>query len=146
MLLWGAVQGRECGGRDIGGANPDVNPWRAPPLMARRLRQERRLQLAYLRHTTTWPLLQNFQRTSNSPKLLNSISYCCDISTDMTTTMPSPQHSRASSRSKSPLSLDFSDLPPLVQPSPPSNTLIITVSKVALCLSKSDLTHHTEPC
>lgn len=40
--------------------------------------------------------------------------------------MPSPQRSRASSRSKSPLSLDLSDLPPLVQPSPPSNTLIIT--------------------
>ncbi|KAF2636464.1 Calcipressin-domain-containing protein [Massarina eburnea CBS 473.64] len=44
----------------------------------------------------------------------------------MTDSIPSPQHSRASSRSKSPLSLDLSDLPPLVQPSPPSNTLIIT--------------------
>ncbi|KAF9737884.1 hypothetical protein PMIN06_004276 [Paraphaeosphaeria minitans] len=44
----------------------------------------------------------------------------------MTTTIPSPQRSRASSRSKSPLSLDLSDLPPLVEPSPPSNTLIIT--------------------
>ncbi|KAF1977887.1 Calcipressin-domain-containing protein [Bimuria novae-zelandiae CBS 107.79] len=44
----------------------------------------------------------------------------------MTTAIPSPLHSRASSRSKSPLSLDLSDLPPLVQPSPPSNTLIIT--------------------
>ncbi|KAF1963120.1 Calcipressin [Byssothecium circinans] len=42
------------------------------------------------------------------------------------TDIPSPQHSRTSSRSKSPLSLDLSDLPPLVQPSPPSNTLIIT--------------------
>jgi len=39
---------------------------------------------------------------------------------------PSPLRSRASSGSKSPLSLDLSDLPPLVQPSPPSNTLIIT--------------------
>ncbi|KAF2796831.1 Calcipressin-domain-containing protein [Melanomma pulvis-pyrius CBS 109.77] len=44
----------------------------------------------------------------------------------MSATIPSPQHSRSSSRSKSPLSLDFSDLPPLIQPSPPSNTLIIT--------------------
>ncbi|KAH6618869.1 calcineurin binding protein-like protein [Boeremia exigua] len=44
----------------------------------------------------------------------------------MQATLPSPSRSRASSRSKSPLSLDFSDLPPLVQPSPPSNTLIIT--------------------
>ncbi|KAF2749019.1 Calcipressin [Sporormia fimetaria CBS 119925] len=40
--------------------------------------------------------------------------------------MSSPSRSRASSRSKSPLSLDLSDLPPLVEPSPPSNTLIIT--------------------
>ncbi|KAF3008676.1 hypothetical protein E8E13_009138 [Curvularia kusanoi] len=39
---------------------------------------------------------------------------------------PSPLRSRASSGSKSPLSLDLSDLPPLVEPSPPSNTLIIT--------------------
>ncbi|KAL5119002.1 hypothetical protein ACEQ8H_003131 [Pleosporales sp. CAS-2024a] len=39
---------------------------------------------------------------------------------------PSPQRSRASSRTKSPLSLDLSDLPPLIEPSPPSNTLIIT--------------------
>ncbi|XPS71908.1 hypothetical protein M3J09_004082 [Ascochyta lentis] len=44
----------------------------------------------------------------------------------MQVTIPSPQRSRASSGSKSPLSLDLSDLPPLVQPSPPSNTLIIT--------------------
>ncbi|CAI6339213.1 unnamed protein product [Periconia digitata] len=44
----------------------------------------------------------------------------------MSTSIPSPQHSRTSSRSKSPLSIDLSDLPPLVQPSPPSNTLIIT--------------------
>lgn len=43
---------------------------------------------------------------------------------------PSPLRSRASSGSKSPLSLDLSDLPPLVQPSPPSNTLIITVSSI----------------
>ncbi|ORY18762.1 calcineurin binding protein-like protein [Clohesyomyces aquaticus] len=40
--------------------------------------------------------------------------------------IPSPSRSRASSRTKSPLSLDLSDLPPLVEPSPPSNTLIIT--------------------
>lgn len=41
--------------------------------------------------------------------------------------METPNRSRASSRSKSPqLSLDLSDLPPLVEPSPPSNTLIIT--------------------
>jgi len=46
--------------------------------------------------------------------------------TNMQATFPSPQRSRASSGSKSPLSLDFSDLPQLVQPSPPSNTLIIT--------------------
>lgn len=39
---------------------------------------------------------------------------------------PSPQRSRASSGNKSPLSIDLSDLPPLVEPSPPSNTLIIT--------------------
>ncbi|PVI06814.1 Calcipressin [Periconia macrospinosa] len=44
----------------------------------------------------------------------------------MSDTIPSPQRSRASSRSKSPLSIDLSDLPPLIQPSPPSNTLIIT--------------------
>ncbi|KAH4226088.1 hypothetical protein HBI70_154200 [Parastagonospora nodorum] len=44
----------------------------------------------------------------------------------MQVAVPSPQRSRASSRSKSPLSLDLSDLPPLVEPSPPSNTLIIT--------------------
>ncbi|KAF2689432.1 calcineurin binding protein-like protein [Lentithecium fluviatile CBS 122367] len=46
--------------------------------------------------------------------------------TAMATDIPSPQHSRTSSRTKSPLSLDLSDLPPLSQPSPPSNTLIIT--------------------
>jgi hypothetical protein len=45
----------------------------------------------------------------------------------MQATAPSPLRSRASSGSKSPLSLDLSDLPPLVEPSPPSNTLIITV-------------------
>lgn len=45
----------------------------------------------------------------------------------MQATLPSPQRSRASSGTKSPLSLDLSDLPPLVEPSPPSNTLIITV-------------------
>ncbi|KAF1835997.1 Calcipressin-domain-containing protein [Decorospora gaudefroyi] len=44
----------------------------------------------------------------------------------MQVTIPSPQRSRASSGSKSPLSLDLSDLPPLIEPSPPSNTLIIT--------------------
>ncbi|CAO2650965.1 Nn.00g092620.m01.CDS01 [Neocucurbitaria sp. VM-36] len=44
----------------------------------------------------------------------------------MQATIPSPQRSRASSGTKSPLSLDLSDLPPLVEPSPPSNTLIIT--------------------
>lgn len=49
----------------------------------------------------------------------------------MSAQIPSPQRSRASSGSKSPLSLDLTDLPPLVQPTPPSNTLIITVSVVA---------------
>ncbi|KAF2190788.1 Calcipressin-domain-containing protein [Zopfia rhizophila CBS 207.26] len=44
----------------------------------------------------------------------------------MSAGIPSPVRSRASSGSKSPLSLDLSDLPPLVQPSPLSNTLIIT--------------------
>lgn len=44
----------------------------------------------------------------------------------MSAGIPSPQRSRASSGTKSPLSLDLSDLPPLVEPSPPSNTLIIT--------------------
>ncbi|KAJ4340725.1 hypothetical protein N0V87_002387 [Didymella glomerata] len=44
----------------------------------------------------------------------------------MQVTIPTPSRSRASSGSKSPLSLDLSDLPPLVEPSPPSNTLIIT--------------------
>ncbi|KAL6152806.1 hypothetical protein ACJBU6_07984 [Exserohilum turcicum] len=44
----------------------------------------------------------------------------------MQPTMPSTLRSRASSGSKSPLSLNLSDLPPLVEPSPPSNTLIIT--------------------
>ncbi|KAF2277609.1 Calcipressin [Westerdykella ornata] len=38
----------------------------------------------------------------------------------------SSAHPRPSSRAKSPLSLDLTDLPPLVEPSPPSNTLIIT--------------------
>jgi hypothetical protein len=54
--------------------------------------------------------------------------------------IPSPQRSRASSGSKSPLSLDLSDLPSLVEPSPPSNTLIITVcslpSSLATLLTK----------
>jgi len=45
---------------------------------------------------------------------------------NMQATIPSPRRSRASSGTKSPLSLDLSDLPPLVEPSPPSNTLIIT--------------------
>ncbi|OCK83219.1 Calcipressin-domain-containing protein [Lepidopterella palustris CBS 459.81] len=43
--------------------------------------------------------------------------------------IPSPSPSRTSSQDEtksSPLTLDLSDLPPLVQPSPPSNTLIIT--------------------
>ncbi|KAK5020486.1 hypothetical protein LTR16_001012 [Cryomyces antarcticus] len=48
----------------------------------------------------------------------------------MAAQMSSPPHSRTSSHSSSkprtPLSLDFSDLPPLTQPSPPSNTLLIT--------------------
>ncbi|KAF2089781.1 Calcipressin-domain-containing protein [Saccharata proteae CBS 121410] len=42
----------------------------------------------------------------------------------------SPPRSRASSTSsrgpRTPLSLDLSDIPPLIQPSPPSNTLLIT--------------------
>lgn len=46
----------------------------------------------------------------------------------MSAEIPSPVHSRASSGTKSPLSLDLSGLPQLIQPSPPSNTLIITVS------------------
>ncbi|KAF2114689.1 Calcipressin-domain-containing protein [Lophiotrema nucula] len=44
----------------------------------------------------------------------------------MSAEIPSPVRSRASSGTKSPLSLDLTDLPPLVEPSPPSNTLIIT--------------------
>jgi len=40
--------------------------------------------------------------------------------------LSTPARSRASTGTRSPLSLDLSDLPPLVQPSPPSNTLIIT--------------------
>ncbi|KAF2130790.1 calcineurin binding protein-like protein [Dothidotthia symphoricarpi CBS 119687] len=44
----------------------------------------------------------------------------------MQATIPSPQRSRASSGRASPLSLDLSSLPPLIEPSPPSNTLIIT--------------------
>jgi hypothetical protein len=45
----------------------------------------------------------------------------------MSEPLSTPVRSRASSGStKSPLSLDLSDLPALVQPSPPSNTLIIT--------------------
>lgn len=58
-------------------------------------------------------------------------------SATMQASLPSPSHSRASSRSKSPLSIDLSDLPPLVQPSPPSNTLIITVSRHAKPLKNS---------
>ncbi|XTI93450.1 Calcipressin-domain-containing protein [Cenococcum geophilum] len=47
---------------------------------------------------------------------------------DMVSVIPSPGPSRSSSQdqTKTPLTLDLSDLPPLVQPSPPSNTLIIT--------------------
>ncbi|KAF2200518.1 Calcipressin-domain-containing protein [Delitschia confertaspora ATCC 74209] len=45
----------------------------------------------------------------------------------MSSEIPTPSRSRTSSGgAKSPLSLDLSDLPPLLQPSPPSNTLIIT--------------------
>ncbi|TKA66767.1 hypothetical protein B0A49_04783 [Cryomyces minteri] len=48
----------------------------------------------------------------------------------MASQMSSPPQSRTSSHSstkpRTPLSLDFSDLPPLTQPSPPSNTLLIT--------------------
>ncbi|KAF2017053.1 Calcipressin-domain-containing protein [Aaosphaeria arxii CBS 175.79] len=45
----------------------------------------------------------------------------------MSAGLETPTRSRASSRTKSPqLSIDLSDLPPLVEPSPPSNTLIIT--------------------
>lgn len=46
----------------------------------------------------------------------------------MVSVIPSPGPSRSSSQdqTKTPLTLDLSDLPPLVQPSPPSNTLIIT--------------------
>ncbi|KAI2474672.1 Calcipressin domain containing protein [Pyrenophora tritici-repentis] len=46
----------------------------------------------------------------------------------MQATLPSPLRSRASSGSRSPLSLDLSSLPPLIEPSPPSNTLIITIN------------------
>ncbi|KAL5345830.1 hypothetical protein V496_09223 [Pseudogymnoascus sp. VKM F-4515 (FW-2607)] len=41
-------------------------------------------------------------------------------------TQSSPESSRASSRTRTPLSLDISAVPPLQQPTPPSNTLIIT--------------------
>ncbi|KAF2497837.1 Calcipressin-domain-containing protein [Lophium mytilinum] len=46
----------------------------------------------------------------------------------MAADFPSPNTSRKSSRdeNKPPLTLDLSDLPQLIQPSPPSNTLIIT--------------------
>ncbi|EON68052.1 hypothetical protein W97_07200 [Coniosporium apollinis CBS 100218] len=48
----------------------------------------------------------------------------------MSSDLSSPTLSRSSSRSskgrRTPLSLDLSDLPPLVTPSPPSNTLLIT--------------------
>ncbi|EHK98168.1 hypothetical protein M7I_6040 [Glarea lozoyensis 74030] len=40
---------------------------------------------------------------------------------------PSPESSRPSSRSsRKPMSIDLSNLPQLIQPTPPSNTLIIT--------------------
>jgi len=38
----------------------------------------------------------------------------------------SPSSSRSSRGARTPLSLDLSELPPLIQPSPPSNTLLIT--------------------
>ncbi|KAF2470603.1 calcineurin binding protein-like protein [Lindgomyces ingoldianus] len=57
----------------------------------------------------------------------------------MSAEIPSPSRSRASSRNKSPLSLDLSDLPPLVQPSPPSNTLIITNLQEAEIFKPSNL-------
>jgi len=48
------------------------------------------------------------------------------------TSLPQSQSSsRASSRPRSQLSLDLSDLPPLFTPSPPSNTLIVTVRSVS---------------
>ncbi|KAF2257967.1 calcineurin binding protein-like protein [Lojkania enalia] len=44
----------------------------------------------------------------------------------MSAEIPSPVRSRSSSGTKPSLALDLSDLPSLIQPSPPSNTLIIT--------------------
>ncbi|KIX97264.1 uncharacterized protein Z520_06716 [Fonsecaea multimorphosa CBS 102226] len=43
-----------------------------------------------------------------------------------TSTTSSPRPSLSAKRSRSPLSLDLSSLPPLSQPAPPSNTLLIT--------------------
>ncbi|KIW94845.1 uncharacterized protein Z519_04823 [Cladophialophora bantiana CBS 173.52] len=43
-----------------------------------------------------------------------------------TSTASSPRPSLSAKRSRSPLSLDLSSLPPLSQPAPPSNTLLIT--------------------
>jgi hypothetical protein len=57
---------------------------------------------------------------------------------NMQATIPSPQRSRASSGTKSPLSLDLSNLPPLVEPSPPSNTLIITVCLIPLLYNSTN--------
>ena len=53
-----------------------------------------------------------------------------DIILDMATYSLSVSPIPAAKRRKSNLSLDLSSLPPLVQPSPPSNTLLITVSIV----------------
>ena len=67
--------------------------------------------------------------------------------TEMDTLMSTPPRSRSSSSSSltarrhSPnLSLDLDRLPALSQPSPPSNTLIITVSDLRLILRKTRLT------
>jgi hypothetical protein len=61
------------------------------------------------------------------------------IPSDMVSVIPSPGPSRSSSQdqTKTPLTLDLSDLPPLVQPSPPSNTLIITVGNFFLLEASS---------
>ena len=67
-----------------------------------------------------------FTHSHTSPQVSSQTPTAYMIA-NMQATRPSPQRSRASSRSKSPLSIDLSDLPPLVEPSPPSNTLIITV-------------------
>jgi hypothetical protein len=73
-----------------------------------------------------------------------SILLHLDTVANMQVAVPSPQRSRASSGNKSPLSLDLSDLPPLVEPSPPSNTLIITVCMT--CHISTAVTNNSRTC